>query len=631
MKNVIVGTAGHIDHGKTALVKALTGIDCDRWEEEKRRGITIDIGFAGMDLSADLHLGFVDVPGHERFVKNMLAGAHGMDILMLVVAADESVMPQTREHFEITKLLDVKTGLTVVTKADLVDAAMREVVVEELRVFLRNSFLEKRPIVCVSSKTGEGMAGLKEQLGKLAAEIPSKNSTDHFRLPIDRAFTMKGFGTVVTGTLISGRVSREDELEVFPQRQRVRVRGIQVHNHSVPEALAGQRTAINLQGIDVGDLRRGMVLAPPNTFQPTPRVDVQLNLLDAAPAPLKNRDRVHFHHGTFEMIATVLLLEKSSLKPGETVLAQMILAAPTLALPGDRFVIRRLSPVVTIGGGKILDPLPERHDSINEQSLEFLRAASDNDRFKSLRFLISESHAVGVTIHDLVARTGLLPAVLRALLEKLQKQGEITELPTRVVSTAPLADWQNRMLSLVQEHHARTPLATGISKQELKERLGARVSTECFEFLIGRTLREKLLQVSGDAIHIAGRRVALSTEEDAGKKMILEAFRAAGLAVPFVDEVLAKLKIDRVRAKQIVQLLVKERILVRVTTDLMFHSDSIAKLIQQLQSRKTVSPRLTVGQFKEMTGITRKYAIPLLEYLDRERVTRREGDERMIL
>ncbi|MBZ5553949.1 MAG: selenocysteine-specific translation elongation factor [Acidobacteriia bacterium] len=631
MKYVIVGTAGHIDHGKTALVKALTGVDCDRWEEEKRRGITIDIGFAALDLDSDTHLAFVDVPGHERFVKNMLAGAHGIDILMLVVAADESVMPQTREHFEIAKLLNVKAGLTVVTKCDLVDAETQEVVVRELNSFFQNSFLENRPILSVSSRTGQGLEALKEHLRRLASEVTPKDSGSLFRLPIDRAFTMKGFGTVVTGTLISGQINREDEVEVLPKRKRARVRGIQVHNRSVSSATAGQRTAINLQGVEVNELARGMVLAPGNTFQPTSRLDVELHLLDSAPAPLKSRNRVHFHIGTAEMVATLHLLDRQVLEPGDTGIVQVVLSSPTIAQPMDRFVVRRLSPVVTIGGGMVLDPIPPRRVRADPQVLRFLEAIRARELENIVHHVMEESGTVGVTVKELTLRTGLSPEVLRTQLGTLSSQGKAEQLPARIVSTEHLRRLHQHIATLVSEFHSRNPLAIGISRQELKERLGPRVSDEVFEFMLKKAQQEKSLELSKDLVHSAGRSVSLSTEEDAGKKVILDAFRVAGLSVPSANEVLAQVKIDRSRAGQIVQLLVREGRLVRVTSELMFHADSIQELRNRLLARKSTAPRMTVSEFKELTGITRKYAIPLLEFLDRERVTRRDGDVRVIL
>lgn len=631
MKYVIIGTAGHIDHGKTALVKALTGVDCDRWEEEKRRGITIDIGFAGLDLDADTHLGFVDVPGHERFVKNMLAGAHGIDLLLLIVAADESIMPQTREHFEIAKLLEVRAGLTVITKSDLVDDAMRQVVVEEAQAFLKNSFLSGQPIVSVSAKTGAGLDELRAHLRNLAQLVPSKNSNDHFRLPIDRAFSMKGFGAVVTGTMISGRVAKDDEVEILPGGRRVRVRGIQVHNRPVAQAIAGQRTAVNLQGIEAGELARGMVLAHGGVFAATTRLDVQLHLLASAPAALKSRDRVHFHQGTSEMIAGVHLFDRATLKPGETAFAQLALAEPAVALPWDHFVIRRLSPLVTIGGGLVLDPLPQRHDTADSFTFEFLEAVRARNFERIVGHLITRAGGRGITRQELIARTGLRDDVVQDQLNSLTGRNVILQLPTRIVSAIVLRQLQDAVTEQVKEHHASSPLAIGIPKQELRERWGNRISDETFERILAQAVLENRLAISKELVHEAGRRVTLSSEEDEGKSVILEAFRAAGLAVPPVDDVLSKVKMDRHRSQQVVQLLVREGALIRVTTDLMFHKDSIEELRDKLRARKATQPKMSVGEFKEMTGITRKYAIPLLEYFDRARVTRREGNARVIL
>jgi selenocysteine-specific elongation factor len=407
MKSVIVGTAGHIDHGKTALVRALTGIDADRLEEEKRRGITIDIGFAHLELPTPqgktLQLGFVDVPGHERFVRNMLAGIGGIDLVLLVIAADESIKPQTREHFDICRLLSVRRGITVLTKSDLVDPETLEVVRLELDEFLRGSFLgPPSSIIPVSSLTGAGLDRLKQELAKAAAEVPPRDSNALSRLPIDRVFTMKGFGTVVTGTLISGSIRKEEELEVFPHGQRVRVRGLQVHGQPADHTLAGQRTALNLASVTRSDLSRGMILAPLETFRPTSRVDVKLSLLSSV-KPLKDRARVHLHAYTSETIATVVLYGKKLLPPGEDAFAQLRLAESTLLLPGDRFIIRQFSPLVTIGGGVVLDATPLPQQPAQEA---FLKVMDFGDAQTILRVRIARRQHEGLSLSQLIAETG---------------------------------------------------------------------------------------------------------------------------------------------------------------------------------------------------------------------------------
>ena len=408
MKSVVVGTAGHIDHGKTALVKALTGIDADRLEEEKRRGITIDIGFAHLELPLPggeiLRLGFVDVPGHERFVRNMLAGVGGIDLVLLVIAADESIKPQTREHFDICRLLSVRRGIVVLTKSDVVDRETLDVVRLEVEEFLRGSFLDPAhsSIVAVSSLTGAGLDDLKQALTMAATEVQARNSSALTRLPIDRVFTMKGFGVVVTGTLISGTIRKEDEFEVFPEGKRVRVRGIQVHGQAAEQALAGQRTALNLAGVTTQELARGMMLAPPSTFHSTSRLGVSLTLLPSA-KPLKDRARVHLHAYTFETIATIVLFGQKQISPGETARAELRLAESTLLLPGDRFIVRQFSPVLTIGGGVVLDAapitrMPGQH--------AFLKILSEGDAQAILLARIARRSHIGIDLAQLTAETG---------------------------------------------------------------------------------------------------------------------------------------------------------------------------------------------------------------------------------
>ncbi len=633
MKSVIVGTAGHIDHGKTALVKALTGIDADRLEEEKRRGITIDIGFAHLELPAPsgdlLRLGFVDVPGHERFVRNMLAGIGGIDLVLLVIAADESIKPQTREHFDICRLLSVRRGITVLTKSDLVDQDTLEVVRLEVEDFLRGSFLDpaNSPIVAVSSLTGAGLEELKRALVEVAAEVPAKDPAAMVRLPIDRVFSMKGFGTVVTGTLVSGTIRKDEELQVFPSGKRVRVRGVQVHGQAAEQAIAGQRTALNLAGVTREELARGMMLAPPSTLHSTVRADVSLTLLRSA-KPLKDRARVHFHAYTMETVAEVVLYGKKQVTPGETAYAQLRLSNPALLLPGDRFILRQFSPVVTIGGGVVLDaaPLPRT----KKESLEsFLMMLDGGDSTSVLKARVARRTHHGLSVAQAVGETGWWKQKIEKHLSEPLLKGAILRVGDLFIDSATIDGLKQSLAGAVADFHKRNPLVPGIGKEALREEFD--LSPEVFGAVLEALVREKKLEAVGELVRLPGRSVVMKDEEAESKKTIEAAFASAGLKVPALKDVLGGLKVDKVRAQKIVTLLLRDKVLVKISEELVFHRDVLQELRRQVATYKTKSSKIDVAQFKELTGVTRKYAIPLLEYLDRERVTRRVGDERVIL
>ena len=677
MKSVIVGTAGHIDHGKSALVRALTGTDPDRLEEEKRRGITIDIGFAHLELSAQrsvlsaqqpgppsdhrspttgnpekLRLGFIDVPGHERFVRNMLAGAGGIDLVLLVIAADEGIRPQTREHFDILRLLNVTRGITVLTKSDLVDADMLNVVRLEVEEYLEGSFLAGAPIVAVSSKTGAGLDELKLELARVAIEVCAKDSSSAPRLPIDRVFTMKGFGTVVTGTLVAGTIGKEQELQLFPGDRRLRVRGVQVHGAAAEQAVAGERTALNLAGVEVAGLARGMALSVPE-FRATSRMDVALSLLPEA-KPLKDRARVHLHFHTTETIAEVVLLgaankgiaqgaspgmstaaipesgqggHDSILQPGQTAYAQLRLREPWLALPGDRFIIRQFSPVVTIGGGVVLDATPPIRKSPVESRLHFLRAVERGTPADVLAARIERRGAAGLSLRAAVGETGWWPA---ARVEEIARRlKDVKRIGHLLVSSAAYAQAKTDMVSAVEKFHRGNPLAPGIGRGELMKTVA--VDETVFDALLATLLGDKKLESSADLVRLAGRAVSMKDDEAESHRQIERAFAAAGLRVPALKDVLAGLKVDRVRAQKIVTLLLRDRVLVKLSDELVFHRDALEALRKTVAAQKAASPKIDVARFKELTGVSRKYAIPLLEWLDRERVTRRAGDERLIL
>jgi selenocysteine-specific elongation factor len=622
-KNIIVGTAGHIDHGKTALVKALTGIDADRLEEEKRRGITIDLGFAHLELECGPRLGFVDVPGHERFVKNMLAGVGGIDMVLFVVAADESVKPQTREHLEICRLLGIGRGIIALTKADLVDAEILDLVRLEMGELVAGSFLEGAPMVAVSSKTGEGLDELRGELARAAAKVPEKNAAGHFRLPIDRVFSVKGFGTVVTGTLISGAVAKEQEVEVYPGGRRLRVRGVEVHGSKTERAAAGQRTAVNLSDIEPAELARGKVLSEPGRFHAVSQVDCRLELVRSA-KPLKHRAPVHFHAGTAEIEAEVRWLDgRAALEPGQTAYARMVLREPALLLPGDHFIIRMFSPVVTIGGGVVVDEGAHRYRK-DEAAAPRLDMLAGPDAGARVSLLVREAE-FGLGMADLVARTGML-------------EREIAEAAAQapLVRIAQPQAWyvdgewfhatRERLVKTVREFHGAQPLLAGIARQDLRARELAGAPAFVLDALLAAA---EELAVEGENVRLRTHIVVLQEEEEQARAAIERAFEEAGLATPGVREVLAKSGVEAARARTLLEILLREKRLVRIDAELVFHHAAIENLRGMLAARRPA--RFNVPEFKEWTGVSRKYAIPLLEYLDRQHITRREGDRRLIL
>lgn|SRR5262245_10731036 len=639
MKRIIAGTAGHIDHGKTTLVKALTGVDTDRLKEEKERGITIDIGFADLTMG-DLHIGFVDVPGHEKFVKNMLAGAHGIDLVMLVVAADESVMPQTREHFDICRLLEVKSGLVVITKIDLVDEDFLQLVEAELAEFLAGSFLENAAVVRVSSRTGDGLEALKKELAKLAANLADRDDKAIARLPIDRVFSVKGFGTVVTGTLISGVIRTGDELELLPSNnRRARARGLQVHSRATKIARAGERTAINLQGIEVGEIKRGQALASAGKLQSSSIFDVQLHLLKTSPKPLRNRSRVHLHTGTAEITARVVIFGQGELAAGRSCYAQMRLKSPILVLPGDHFIIRSYSPVVTIGGGLILAAMAQKHrlrESVQViDNLEKLAAADEVERLARFVEMSGES---GMSRAEMTARSGLPDEAIDRASEQMVKAQRViiaSRNPLLLVAKPSFEGLAKIVRSMLKDFHRTSPLASGMGREEARERIFAHLSPELFRAVIAHLVERKEIVADKELLRLAGYAVALTAEEQAAKEHLAELYKQSAMQPMSLEEALARsmpqFGVDLQRAQRFAQMLISSGELVRVS-DLIFHRSVLENLRNTLQRFKLEhGPRIDVAQFKDLTGVSRKYAIPLLEYLDRQRITRRVGDAREIL
>lgn len=629
-KHVIVGTSGHIDHGKTSLVRALTGTDTDRWEEEKRRGITIDLGFASLDLEPGLRLGFVDVPGHERFVKNMLAGAGGIDLVMLVVAADESVMPQTREHFEICRLLGVPGGVIALTKADLVDEEILELATLEVGEFVAGSFLEAAPVVPVSSATGAGLAELRQALRDAARAAGARDDGGFARLPVDRVFTMKGFGTVVTGTMASGTLRVEEQVEVAPAGLRARVRNLEVHGESVEVARAGQRTAVNLGGTSKADLARGASLVAPGRFAPTVQLDARIELLPSA-KPLKHGAPVHLHVGTAETAGRAYILgadgRKAAVEPGATAFVQLRLDHPVLTLSGDRFILRQFSPLTTIAGGTVLNPQAPRHKRRDDWRplLEALLAA-DRPRIVALA---CRDRTYGIAGSELTALTGAAEGEWRRAAQAADAVVILRDEPLWLCSTARLERSEARLMAALARYHEDNPLVAGAPIGAMRSGEFGDAPNFFADALLRRLESAGRIAFDGDFVRAAQHRIRLQADEREARDRLVTGFREAGLRVPGVKDFLPALRIDAARAQRILAALLREGTLVRVSLDLVFHADAINGLLGKLAPLR--GEKVDVAQFKELAGVSRKYAIPLLEHFDRQKVTIRDGDARRIL
>jgi len=640
--DVIVGTAGHIDHGKTALVKALTGVDADRLPEEKRRGITIDIGFAELDLGA-VRIGFVDVPGHEKFVKNMLAGASGIDLVALVVAADAGVMPQTREHYEICRLLEIKSGLIVLTKTDLVDEELLELVRLEVAELVENSFLENAPVIAASAKTGAGIAELKETLKNLALKIPVRRNETVARLPIDRSFSVKGFGAVVTGTLVSGAISEADELEILPPEKNVRVRGIQTHGKSAKAVHAGQRAAINLGGIEHAEIERGMILTEKNTLRPTQIFDAEIEVLKDAAKSLKSRQRVRVHLGTIEALARVQVLNESNeIKQGEKDFAQLRLEIPLVTIPHERFILRSYSPQITIAGGRVLDNAAVKHrrkdtGNVRKYLNNLIKAAAESDQAKQLKLYLETAGERGLTRQDLQARTGWRDDLLKKTIAANVEKKAIIEAENFYVARAPFENLQTKTLTEIENHHRREPLAKGILRETLREKVFADLSTEIFKTTLSNLEKENKIKSEKDTVRLAAHNLELSSEEKILREKLQRIYKTARLEVPKLEDALSDAvsgtKADKIHARKIFQLLLNAGEVIKISDEFYFTKVEIKNLIVKIrESAANTSDRLIdVSKFKDIAGISRKYAIPLLEYFDREKITRRAGDKRLIL
>lgn len=639
MREIVLGTAGHVDHGKTSFVRALTGIETDRLKEEKKRGITIELGFAYLDLPCGHRLGIVDVPGHEKFVKNMVSGVSGIDLVAFVIAADEGIMPQTQEHFEICRLLGVKQGIIVISKKDMVDEEWLEMVTEEVREYCEDSFLEDAPLVHVSSITGEGIDEIRALLNTFVAAQQFKEVHGPFRLPVDRIFAMKGFGAVVTGTSMSGRVAIGDELRFYPGDMVAKVRGIQVHSADVETVEAGHRTAINLQGVDTAAVSRGMVAATPGSLLPGYMLDCGFLYLASNTKPLKHRTRVRVHLGTAEVMGRISILDRDLLQPGDTASVQVLLEEAVAVWPGDRYVIRSYSPVGTIGGGEVLGNMPprkrkrvtRRDRDANIESFAVLRG--DNIEEKILLFL-RESGTLGLSLDELAVRLGIFGKQLKKIITAPLSSRKIVVVDSstqRYLAKSVSDGVEEILLANLEKYHSENPLQIGLSKEELRSGLGSNVDQKVFHFCLLELQKKELIALEDSAVRLASHQVALQADEKQLQKDLEHWYREKGLTAPTMRESMEQFcDYPESLVKEVFGILLREGKLVKVSESLYYDAAAIDALGESMTVFIEKEGEIDAPRFKNLTGLTRKFSIPLLEYFDRMKLTIRVGDKRIL-
>ena len=634
MQNVIVGTAGHVDHGKTCLIKALSGIDTDRLKEEKKRGITIELGFANLIDTDGVHIGIIDVPGHEKFVKNMLAGIGGIDLVLLVVALDEGVMPQTVEHFEILKMLQIRQGIVVLTKSDTVDSDWADMVEEDVRELIKGSFLEQAELIRVSSYTGENIDVLRQKIVTMAKQAGKRREEKElFRLPIDRVFTMEGFGTVVTGTLVEGMCEAGEEVMVYPQERLLKIRGVQSHGQKEEKASAGQRTAINLAGIKKEELSRGQVLAYPGSLVNSTMVDATLRLFDSTQRKLKNGDRVHLSYGSAQAIGKVILLDCEVVEAGQEALVQIRFDDPICVKRNDKFIIRFYSPVETFGGGTILNPAADKHKRGQEDIIESLRLKKTGTDMEILEQMVNEESRRFPEAKDLAAWMDLTVSEAEQMLDTLRNKKKILHLNDG--SFVGKAYWEkvSELANQVLAHfHRENPIVEGMDREELKSRLAERMhlkSGKKAEALIAELEKRKVITIQGSIVSVAGFTVSYSDEASQMMTDMENIYKKAGIEVPSTDELVGAYK-DRKQARQVLSELTKKGILVKAGTGVLMHKEHWDRALSVLRDHLASHPQITLGEFRDLLGTSRKYAVMLLETYDQMKITKKIGDARVL-
>lgn len=637
-RDLILGTAGHIDHGKTSLVKALTGIDCDRLPEEKARGITIDIGFATLELG-DFRLGIVDVPGHERFIKNMLAGATGIDLALLVVAADDSVMPQTREHLEILKLLGIRQGVIALTKSDLVDETTLEVVELEIRELVHGSFLQDAVLVRTSAHSGLGIAALKQAIADACQKVFDSgtlgNNLEWFRLPIDRSFIVQGHGTVVTGSVIAGTIRVGDEVDWLPSGQRVRVRSLQNHDHAVEEVHRGQRAAINLAGVHHEEVVRGQELATPGYLVPSRVLTVRLRCLADVKRPIKHRAPVRFHVGTSEIMGTVSLLDCDAVAPGSWALAQIFLDEPAMTTWGQPFVVRGSSATVTLGGGQVLQPVARKVRRRHMEILERLEKLWSDDATERALTVAWFGGFTGFTEADLVRGTGLSPEQARNMIGQMRAQGSLAAVPTgshrhMLLHKDMIEELENRLLQALASAHELVPLMTSHDRQKIASQLDYIGDEPLVQAVIDRLIRARKFVGDQRRIARADFKPRLSANLRKLKDKLVAEYLAAGFQPPEPASFAGQAGGNAANLRDLFEVCIAEGLLVQVADDIYLHADVEAEMRRRVIARLQSGQGATVAEIRDLLGTTRKYAVPFCEYLDRSGVTRREGDLRVL-
>ena len=633
MQNVIVGTAGHVDHGKTCLIKALSGIDTDRLKEEKKRGITIELGFANLIDTDGVHIGIIDVPGHEKFVKNMLAGIGGIDLVLLVIALDEGVMPQTVEHFEILKMLQIRQGIVVLTKSDTVDSDWADMVEEDVRELIKGSFLEQAELIRVSSYTGENIDVLRQKIVAMAKQAGKRREEKElFRLPIDRVFTMEGFGTVVTGTLIEGMCEAGEEVMVYPQERLLKIRGVQSHGQKEEKACAGQRTAINLAGIKKEELSRGEVLAYPGSLVNSTMVDATLRLFDSTQRKLKNGDRVHLSYGSAQAIGKVILLDCDVVEAGQEALVQLRFDDPICVKRNDKFIIRFYSPVETFGGGTVLNPAADKHKRGQEDVIESLKLKKTGTDMEILEQMVNEESRRFPEAEDLAAWMDLTVSEAEQMLDTLRNKKKILHLNDG--SFVGKAYWEkvSELANQVLAHfHRENPIVEGMDREELKSRLAERMhlkSGKKAEALIAELEKRKVITIQGSVVSVAGFTVSYSDEASQMMTDMENIYKKAGIEVPPTDELVGAYK-DRKQARQVLSELTKKGILVKAGTGVLMHKEHWDRALNILREHLAANPQITLGEFRDLLGTSRKYAVMLLETYDQMKITKKTGDVRV--